>query len=228
MTSYSRYAIFAVPDGALYEQGAAWLGWDARTGHMVPHPSAPGLPRSVPELTHAPRKYGFHGTLKAPFRLASGLTKQDLHSALTAFCRHRAPVVVPQLRVARLGQFAALVPSAPCPALQDLAACVVAGLAPCCAQLDAKEMARRRKAKLTPAQDRLLRYWGYPYVFEEFKFHMTLTGRFEMAETRAVEQALQTHFAQTLARPFTVESLCLMGEALDGQFQLLERVALAG
>ena len=74
MDTFSRYALYyAPPVGSdLADFGAAWLGWDAATAKPVPHPNVPDLPRPVSMITETPRKYGFHGTLNQPFRVAEG------------------------------------------------------------------------------------------------------------------------------------------------------------
>ena len=67
--SFTRYAIYYLPPaGALADFGARWLGWDVRRGAAAVQLDLPGLR----DATEAPRKYGFHGTLKPPFRLAEG------------------------------------------------------------------------------------------------------------------------------------------------------------
>ena len=45
------------------------------------------------------------------------------------------------------------------------------------APLTPSERARRRPEDLDPRRRALLDRWGYPHVFEAFRFHMTLTGR---------------------------------------------------
>ena len=70
--------------------------------------------------------------------------------------------------------------------------------------------------------------WGYPYVMEEFRFHLTLTGRLDEATAERVETALRPVMAPLLPVPFTVSSFCLFGEAADGMFHLIHRYALSG
>ena len=113
MTDYARYAIFAVPEGAFFRAGSDWLGWDSEMGAEVAHPDVDGLPGSVAEITATPRKYGFHGTIKPPFRLMEGTRREDLEGALAAFCTVRPVVEIPRLVIRRLGGFVACVPEAP-------------------------------------------------------------------------------------------------------------------
>jgi putative phosphonate metabolism protein len=225
---YRRYAVFVVPEGAFRDAGAAWLGWDSVTGRAVAHPQVPGLPGPVEALTETPRKYGFHGTIKPPFKLAAGTEPGGLQAALADFCARRAPVMLPGLAIRRLGRFVAVVPEAPCEELTDLAGAAVAALDAFRAAPEATELARRRKAGLTPRQESLLLRWGYPYVMEEFRFHLTLTGRLPGAQAERARAALGGHLGPILPRPWTIGSLCLLGEADDGRFHVLHRFALTG
>ncbi|MEX2455572.1 MAG: DUF1045 domain-containing protein, partial [Rhodospirillaceae bacterium] len=89
------------------------------------------------------------------------------------------------------------------------------------------ELARRRAAGLTPAQNALLQRWGYPYVLEEFRFHITLTGRLDADARPRFEKALESALAPALGRPLTVDSLCLFVQpAPDARFHLHRRFVL--
>jgi predicted HAD superfamily Cof-like phosphohydrolase len=63
---------------------------------------------------------------------------------------------------------------------------------------------------------------------EEFRFHMTLTGSLPQAAAEQARAALAAHLAPVLPAPFTVDSLCLMGEDADGLFHLVHRYTLSG
>jgi putative phosphonate metabolism protein len=228
MDGFKRYGLYVVPDGALYRAGADWLGWDSVAGSPATQPDLPGLPADPAALTATPRKYGFHGTIKPPFRLAAGHDAATLDAAGRAFCATRAPVTIPRLELRRLGGFIALVPAEPCAALADLAGASVAALDAFRAPPDATELARRRKTRLTERQEALLTRWGYPYVMDEFRFHMTLTGRLPDDQADRASTALAAHFAPLLAPLFVIDSLCLMGEDADGLFHLVHRYALSG
>ena len=65
----------------------------------------------------------------------------------------------------------------PSAALQALADACVEQLDRFRAPPSDAELARRRRASLTPRQDAMLVRWGYPYVFDTWFFHMTLTRR---------------------------------------------------
>ncbi|MEM7507238.1 MAG: DUF1045 domain-containing protein [Pseudomonadota bacterium] len=230
MQEYTRFAIFYLPPPGsdLARFGAAWLGWDVEAGAEVPHTSAPV---DVAALTATPRKYGFHGTLKAPFRLSEGRNPEDLQAGLAELAAGLAGFDGPTLALRRIGRFIALVPStpsaSPSAALADLAASCVQELDTFRAALDPAELVRRRAVGLTPAQDALLTRWGYPFVLDEFRFHLTLTGALD--EEAAVEalSALRP-LTRDFTGPLPVHEICLCGELPCGRFRLIRRYPLAG
>ncbi|WP_306112678.1 MULTISPECIES: DUF1045 domain-containing protein [unclassified Roseovarius] len=227
--SFERYAIYLLPDtGALADFGAAWLGWDARTGEAAAPPSLPDLPMPLNEITARPRKYGFHGTIKPPFRLAPGQTEAELQTALRDFAAHQTAVSLEGVELAQLGRFLALVPVGDTSGLAALAADAVRQFDRFRAHLDDAELARRRQSRLTPQQDALLEKWGYPYIMEAFRFHLTLTGKLPKAKATALKDLLAPVLTPMLPAPFTIESLSLMGEGSDGMFREIERVPLTG
>jgi putative phosphonate metabolism protein len=222
--SYSRFAIYYVPpDGPLADFGAAWLGWDIRSGRDVAQFSMAGLD----DITMTPRKYGFHGTLKPPFGLREGYSLDQLQDGLSRLAAELAPATCGGLQLTPLGRFLALTPQGPLDQLQRVAAACVRDLDGFRAPAAAAELARRRKAGLTPAQDALLMQWGYPYVMEEFRFHLTLTDRLPRAEIPAWTDTLQRHLPD-LSGPFVVDQIALCGEREDGRFELLHRYTLSG
>ena len=229
MTGFDRYAIYyAPPPGALADFGAAWLGWDAALGCEVAHPEVVGLPHPIAALTETPRKYGFHGTIKPPFQLAERQNVEALHDATQALAARLAPVTLDGLGLHRLGGFLALTPEGDASALAALAAKVVQGLDTFRARPTETELARRRANGLSARQQEMLARWGYPYVLDEFRFHLTLTGDLPETEAAQVEAALAPHIAPLLPRPFRVAELCLFGQAGDGRFHILHRYPLSG
>ncbi|MFT5651936.1 MAG: hypothetical protein ACI9TZ_003433, partial [Yoonia sp.] len=176
MDQMKRYAIYYTPQaGAFAAAAAAWLGWDLAGARPVAQPS-PDLPRPLAEVTAVPRKYGFHGTIKPPFRLADGVSFTDLDEAVAGMASGLKPVAFPALQIINLHGFLALVPQGDPAALQALAGEVVRMLDPYRATLTETEIARRRPERLTPRQRDLLATYGYPYVMEELRFHLTLSG----------------------------------------------------
>ncbi|MBK5933080.1 putative phosphonate metabolism protein [Rhodovulum imhoffii] len=229
MEGYKRYAIYYTPEpGPLAQFGASWLGWDAKAARQIAHPKVPGLPRPVSRLTDTPRKYGFHATVKPPFRLVEGSDISVLHEAVIALAGQLRPVLVEGLALSRLGGFLALTPRGDISALSAMAGSVVEALDGFRAPPTQAELARRNPDRLSATQARLLTRWGYPYVMEEYRFHMTLTGKLPEAEAESVRAILAPRLATLLEAPLRIRSLCLFGEARDGCFHNLHRYTLTG
>ena len=227
MTKFNRFAIYYAPEaGPLADFGASWLGWDLAAGTAAPHPRIEGL--DIAALTATPRKYGLHGTVKPPFRLAEGTDFDGLAAAAEKLCASRAPVVLGGLELTRLGGFLALTVSGDTAGLCDLAATMVRGLDGFRALPSDAELARRRKANLNDRQEALLLQWGYPFVMEEFRFHITLTGRLPRGDLETVRKRLDPMIAPLLPEPFEIRDLCLVGEDENGMFHMIHRYALSG
>ncbi|MDQ2067765.1 DUF1045 domain-containing protein [Xinfangfangia sp. CPCC 101601] len=222
-----RYAVYyAPPAGAFADLANHWLGWDAEQGLAIAQPEW-GLPAA--EITREPRRYGFHGTIKPPFRLATDQSVEALQGSVQALAASLAPVTLPGLRLKNLDGFLALVPQGDEGPLRDLSSAVVRGLEPFRAPLNEAEIARRRPESLSPRQRELLAEFGYPYVMEEFRFHLTLTDRLAPEIATEAADILQRQFAPVLPQPFAIAELCLFGEDSDsGQFHLLHRAPLSG
>jgi putative phosphonate metabolism protein len=222
--SHTRFAIYHLPPaGALAGFGARWLGWDVANGAAVTQPPVAG----IEAVTAAPRKYGFHGTLKPPFRLAEGRSPDALADAVASMARGCAPASCDRLRLARLGRFLALTPQGDAAGIARVAATCVEALDAFRAPAGDAELARRRKAGLSARQETLLARWGYPYVMEEFRFHLTLTGPLPDAEIGRWSEAVATHLPP-LPAPFVLDSVALVGERADGRFETIQRYALVG
>lgn len=225
MEQITRYAVYFAPRAGSFADAAAhWLGRDAVSGAALSQPAVPGLHA----FTAEPRRYGFHGTIRAPFRPAPGLDGAGVADAVARLAARLAPAQAPGLRLVDLHGFLALVPDGDDTDILHLAARVVEATDPLRAPLTATEIARRNPDRLTPRQRALLDRWGYPFVMEEFRFHLTLTGPLPPDRVADVSLAAQTHVGPCLPRPFVIEDLCLFGEDQGGQFHLLHRYALSG
>ncbi|MDO9707831.1 DUF1045 domain-containing protein [Paracraurococcus lichenis] len=223
----ARLALYWAPevDDPLHALGSAWLGRDAETGATLPQPSLPGL--DIAALTADPRGYGLHATLKPPFRL--GLSWAEAMRAAEALAARIAPFDLPPLSVQDLHGFLALRETAPCPALQALADACVEALDACRAPPSEAELARRRKSGLSPRQEALLARWGYPYVFEEWRFHVTLTRRLTPGEKATVLPAVTDFLGEAPARPRRVAAISLFTHSAPGApFLIAERLPLRG
>jgi putative phosphonate metabolism protein len=226
MSEFRRYAVYYTPPpGALAEFGAGWLGWDVARGARAP--------RTIPvedaeEIVATPRRYGFHATLKPPFRLAGGRSRDELEAAVAALAAATPAVRGARLHLQRLGPFLALVPATDHTPFSRLGDAMVRDLDAFRLPPSEAEIARRRAAGLTPAQDAHLLRWGYPYVFEEFRFHMTLSGRLGAETAARVEDVLAPVLAEVVPDPFEITEVTLAGEDEDGYFHELHRYTLSG
>lgn len=224
-----RYALYFTParGSALDEAGARWLGRDARTGAALPQPEVDAIaPERFAALTAEARRYGWHATLKPPFALEPGFREADLRGFLHDFAgTHSARAA--SLAVSRVGDFVALVPTDHTVDLSRFAGECVTAFDRFRAPAPADEIARRRLAGLTPRQDELLVAWGYPYVFDEFRFHMTLSARVFGAEAERVEAAARAHFAGLLDEPVAIDTVALFAETEPGgPFRILDAARL--
>jgi putative phosphonate metabolism protein len=208
----ARYAIYYTParESALGRFGIAWLGWDHYLGQPVPPLLTKRMTRAqYAEVTASPRRYGFHATLKAPFHLAPGLEESALCDALQAFAGSQPRVTIPGLFLANLCGFVALVPAEVPTDLVDLAEAAVTQLDRFRSALEPADAARRRTAGLTKRQDALLEAWGYPYVFEEWRFHMTLTDTLKDGLRETVVEELAPLVAAFASEPLTIDAIAL-------------------
>ena len=233
----ARYAIYFVPESGtkLAVLGSSLLGRDSETGAPVEQPRIPGLtPSRFRELTTDVRRYGLHATLKAPFYLKRGKTEQGLLEAASHFVSGRQAITLPRLMLRRMDSFFALVPAAETP-LEQRALSAIAGLAadavsffdPFRAAPSAHELARRNPEKLTARQRQLLAEWGYPYVFDAYRFHITLTDRISSPEeTRQALPALEAFLKPALMEETAVSGICVCKQDVGGTgpFSLLKRI----
>lgn len=214
-----RAALYFTPprDHPLAVAAAEWLGRDAFAGAPFPPVKLDGIDAGdAAGITAEPRRYGFHATLKAPFRLREGRSLDDLDEAVAGFCRGRPPVPIGRLVVGELERFVALIPEEAPRALTALAGEVVTTFDGFRAPLGEAELARRRAAPLTAEQDANLLRWGYPYVLDQFRFHMTLTGPLDEATRPAVINLLRTRFSGLVSEPLTLDGLAIFVEAEPG------------
>ena len=231
MTSFPRYAIYyvAAAGSDLDRFGAPLLGYDAFSGTDLPFPD--GVLQSMPdwhELTRDPRKYGFHATLKAPMSMAPGRTEAELLAACEIFAGtpRRIPVIRPG--VDSISGFIAVVPAEPPAELERLAAECVREFNSFRAPLTPADRARRNPSALTARQCEYLDRWGYPYVLEDFRFHMTLTGRLDTERRQPVLTMLRERFAVLGLERLPIDRIAVCRQdAANSRFRILSAFVLA-
>lgn len=216
-----RYAIYFAPEqgSPWWAFGAGWLGRDeCRDVNMVQPALAQIAPEELREITAQPRRYGFHATLKAPFSLSGSHTLDDLKARMQALAATLKPLALGPMQTATLGDFVALVPARASDELMALAAACVTGLDDLRTPLSEADLARRRVETLDPREQALLRQYGYPYVLERFRFHLTLSGPVAPSMAQRVLQAVAAPVAQlNTTAPLVLDRLCLFVEPAPGQ-----------
>ncbi|SMG57988.1 DUF1045 domain-containing protein [Paraburkholderia susongensis] len=226
-STQARFAVYYAPsrESAWWQAGSAWLGRDAQSGERCAPPQPPGLARALAELTDAPRRYGWHGTLVAPFRLADGLTHDDVLAKASAWALTQRAFALP-VEAATLGDFVALRPAGSHgeARMREVAASALQALDALRAQPSAADLARRLAAPLSERQRSLLLQWGYPYVFDEFRFHMTLSNSLADAGERATLLAWWRQRTPALG-PLMIDHAALFVEPAPGEpFVLWQRL----
>ncbi len=229
----ARYAVYYAPpqDHALTVLASAWLGYDAWTGANMTRPALAGLDldaEALSALTGDASHYGFHATLKAPFELAQGRSEADLLAAFADFAASQ-PAFMADLAVMSLSGFVALMLARPDPAMTALHTACVHRFEPFRAALSDADLARRRRAPMTAEQDARLVGYGYPWIFEDFRFHMTLTGRVRDDTARDhIVTALRAYLAPVTGL-HPIAQLCLFRQPRrSDKFQVIAAAALNG
>ncbi|WP_067335679.1 DUF1045 domain-containing protein [Stappia indica] len=226
-----RYAIYFTPDAGhpLVRAAEDWLGRSVFGRAVEPADIGGFSPQARAVLIASAVRYGFHGTLKAPFRLAADRSESELVAAFDAFCGTTRPIAPVSLKLSDLDGFFALTPAGPVDELNGLASGIVRHFEPFRAPLTEAEIARRRPEKLSPQQRELLETWGYPYIFDAFRFHMTLSDRLDGETAAAVHRALDEQFDALVAAPVAFDRLAIFAEPAPGApFICLHQAPLAG
>jgi len=229
MTGFPRYAIYyAAPRGSGLDRfGAELLGYDAWTGKDTAFPACITRAAEWRELTAAPRKYGFHATLKAPFTLAHHTSEAELIAACAAFAGRRRPLPVIRPLVDAIDGFIAVIPAHPSSELQQLAQDCVTNFDAFRAPLAENDRTRRNPDELTPRQREYLDRWGYPYVAEEFRFHMTLTGHLDAVQREPMLKMLRHHFSAVRIEALPINRITLFRQSdAARRFRIIDDWAL--
>jgi putative phosphonate metabolism protein len=215
-----RYAIYFAPSPAstLHAVGSAWLGRDAISGEAIAPPPLNGLAHARWQtIIASPQSYGLHATLKPPFSLAPGATRDDLVRLTQQVAGESTPFIGPRLTLAHLSDFFALVPVEPCGRLADLASACVRDIDALRAPASPEERARRLRSPLTGRQRELLDRWGYPYVLDEWRFHVTLATAFEPGEADSLLALLGRVVAPACDTPIAIDAITLFEQAAPGE-----------
>lgn len=216
-----RVAIYYLPDphDPLWDAGCRWLGWDSVAGQARPQP--PSAPAGL--LTQRAQRYGFHATIKAPMPLRGSV--EDFIAAAAAIIAGLPPFTLSPLHLVYAERFLSLRLQSPCPALHTIADTVVRKLDPWRQPYGDAEFKQRDHPDYSPRQAQQLRDWGYPNVFADFVFHMTLSDA--LKEPDDILQAARAHFTPSMLAPRPVEHFAvLLEETPDTPFRVIHRAPL--
>lgn len=222
----TRYAIyFTLPEtDPLYRLASSWLGYDAYSAKAVEFQS-PALQQSLSgyrRYTRGPSRYGLHATLKAPFRLHAEKTRDQLVAALELFAGKTSAFDCAALSIQRVSDFLALVPLNPCDKLNYLARNCVQHFDAFRAELTADEIQKRKPQQLSERQLHYLEKWGYPYVLDEYRFHMTLTESLHGNTLPQIQHELEPVFKFVLQRPLHIHQIHLFQQdEANGHFHII-------
>lgn len=224
-----RYAIYFTPcpRTRLWQIGSAIVGYDSQVAQAVALPADKGIAALLTPIIQAePHRYGFHATLRAPFELSAGHDEEQLLQVAHELAAGLSCFTVPRVEIGEMGGFLALLAPEPPAALGALAAACVHGFEPLRAELSPDDIARRMQAPLTPRQVANVQAWGYPYVFDDYVFHMTLTGKLAAEQRLIVRRALAGLLDGHLGS-LEIDAISVLRQnSRDGNFRILERIPL--
>ena len=219
--STSRYAIYFAPEpgSPLDTFGRQWLGRDMSGALAAGQMSVHGVSAErLAQLTERPRRYGMHATLKPPFELTPTASLEGLLTAARVVAKGLAPVELPPLELDVIGKFIALTPESSSAKLEALAATCVRAFEGFRQPLTPDQESEYHQSRLTVHQEQMLEHWGYPYVMEEFRFHITLTEPLlDDAEREVVMQALQKLAAPLLGHRIAVREFTIFHQTARRQ-----------
>ena len=224
-----RYAIYFAPPPAsrLWALGSRWLGRDAASNEALSQPEVRGIaPERLRQITEAARRYGFHATLKSPFHLANGTTAEELAKAVEKHAAFLRPFAI-RLTVSVLDEFLVLRTTEPNRDIRALADSCITAFDNFRAPASAEELARRQAVGLGARQQSNLDRWGYPYVFEDFRFHMTLSARLPQDERGIVLHHLRNMFGPIEREEVAIDGLAIFCQpSADASFVMTQRIPL--
>lgn len=214
-----RYAICFTPSPSepLSLAAAAWLGRDAYSGQYTEPPC--GVELGVQELSYYtahPRRFGFHAPLKAPFALRNDVAETKLLRELMCFASNIQTFSLPKLEVGSLGNHYGFYLSQPCSVMHHLAGNVVQTFSQFADHCDLDGAQAQTTDRLSASQLTNLYRWGDPFVMEEYRFQMALTGAVDLSAQPAVDRSMRKLFDPLLAEPLRFANLALFVEEERG------------
>ena len=227
---WQRYAIYwlPAPGSPLGQFGRDLFGGCPDSGDHPKTRKDFGLESGLAaRAVEKPRRYGFHGTVKAPFRPAAGVSAADIAGELERFCARRRRIRSGALVLQRFPRYLALCPADRTAEIGWLASECAVHFDRFRAPLDDEERARRGN-HLTELERLHFEQFGYPYIFSLFRFHVSLAGPLSPRELDAVAAGLRPELTACAAQDFILADLCLLGDPGGGaMFRTIGRFPLA-
>jgi hypothetical protein len=219
--NFERYAIYWLPSvsSPMEEFARQWFGGanDFGLGSEL-----------AARAVRTPKRYRFHATIKAPFRLIPGALPEELSAELERFCARRRRIVTAPLALERFSRYLTLCPSGRRAELEWLASECVVHFDRFRAPLNDEDR-ERRNGELSPREETHFEQFGYPYIFDLFYFHISLAGPLEPRELDSVSASLRPHLAAFASGDFVFGELCLCGDPGNGRdFEAIGRYPLTG
>jgi hypothetical protein len=230
MATPFRHAAYFTPalQSQAWNLGSQWLGRNAYQPTITKQPEFDSLSAELfNQLTCTPRLYGWHATLKAPFELTPNARLEELQTAFKQLANHKSSAFHLPVKLTDMGDFLALVPSQHSPELQEFAAECVRQLHHLALPLSEAELQRRTGSGLTARQAELLHEWGYPFVMDQFQFHMTLSGSLKNVDPKHkadLTAAALEWFTPVLKNGLVIDGVTWFSQdQKNGDFRWVER-----
>jgi len=236
MTNYKRVAIYFLPkkNSSLENFGKNLLGRDINKKKKI------SLTRrqkyfinrgftyfdELKDYCEQPAKYGFHATLKAPFRLKRNVKTKNFYDVISHIAAQHSRFKIKGLKIAYSKKFTFITSRKPNKLLINLENDLVKHLDTFRAELNKTEIKKRIPDSLTFKQNKYLKEWGYPFVFDQFKFHMTLMNQNNNKLSNKQKLELEKLIYKISNNVIEFNEISLLGENKNGHFEEIKRFKL--
>ena len=236
MTNYKRVAIYFLPkkNSSLENFGKNLLGRDINKKKKI------SLTRrqkyfinrgftyfdELKDYCEQPAKYGFHATLKAPFRLKRNVKTKNFYDVISHIATQHSRFKIKGLKIVYSKKFTFITSRKPNKLLINLESDLVKHLDTFRAELNKTEIKKRIPDSLTFKQNKYLKEWGYPFVFDQFKFHMTLMNQNNNKLSNKQKLELEKLIYKISNNVIEFNEISLLGENKNGHFEEIKRFKL--
>ena len=236
MTNYKRVAIYFLPkkNSSLENFGKNLLGRDINKKKKI------SLTRrqkyfinrgftyfdELKDYCEEPAKYGFHATLKAPFRLKRNVKTKNFYDVISHIAAQHSRFKIKGLKIVYSKKFTFITSRKPNKLLINLENDLVKHLDTFRAELNKTEIKKRIPDSLTFKQNKYLKEWGYPFVLDQFKFHMTLMNQNNNKLSNKQKLELEKLIYKISNNLLEFNEISLLGENKNGYFEEIKRFKL--